>query len=68
MCATDVSGIYEGCPSSKVVMGWRRLSPPAWVAAPSFGSSVALLHGILLGAWSRLLLGRQGEERETRDE
>ena len=34
----------------------------------SFGLSLALIHGILLGAWSRLLLGSQGEERETRDE
>ena len=25
----------EGCPSSKVVRGRKRLSPPAWVAAPS---------------------------------
>ena len=25
----------EGCPSSKVVRGRRRLSPPAWVAASS---------------------------------
>ena len=34
----------------------------------SFGSSLELIHGILLGAWSRLFLGSQGEERETRDE
>ena len=52
----------------KVVRGRRRLSPLAWEAAPSLLlGHLFYTNGRLWEARSRLLLGSQGEERETSD-
>ena len=56
----------EGCPSSKVVRGRWRLSPPAWVAAPSLrlGNVFCINPGETTGKPRR---GTRDERRETND-